>query len=164
MTNNGTRMASGTPGKPHQKGVVLIVVLMMLIGITLISLAAVNTSVMELRMARNAEFNVNNFQIALSAVDFVISDPANLPTLGPLMQTTPVPLTGTVFAVGTGDTVTAAVARAGECGLPPRMRTANSLMAFSAFDYEITADLDKNGSGMGRTGIVQGFVQLGPKC
>ena len=164
MTNNRTRMASRTPGKPRQKGVVLIVVLMMLIGITLISMAAVNTSVMELRMARNAEYSVNNFQTALSAIDFVISNPANLPTLGPLMQTTPVPLTGTVFAVGTGDTVTAAAARVGECGLPPRMRTANSLMAFSAFDFEITADLDKNGSGMGRTGIVQGFVQLGPKC
>ena len=80
------------------------------------------------------------------------------------MQTTPVTLTGTVFAVGTGDTVTAAAVRVGECGLPPRMRTANSLMAFSAFDYEITADLNKNGSGMGQTGIVQGFVQLGPKC
>ncbi len=102
MTNNRTRMASRAPGKPHQKGVVLIVVLMMLIGITLISMAAVNTSVMELRMARNAEYSVNNFQTALSAIDFVISDPANLPTLGPLMQTTPVPLTGTVFAVGTG--------------------------------------------------------------
>ena len=106
MTNNRTRMASRAPGKPHQKGVVLIVVLMMLIGITLISMAAVNTSVMELRMARNAEFGVNNFQTALSAIDFVISDPAHLPTLGPLMQTTPVPLTGTVFAVASGDTRT----------------------------------------------------------
>ena len=164
MTDDRTRMASRTPGNPHQKGVVLIVVLMMLVGITLISMAAVNTSVMELRMARNAEYGVNTFQTALSAVDFVISNPANLPTLGPLMQPTPVTLTGSMFAAGTGDTVTAAAVRVGECGLPPRMRSANSLMAFSAFTYEITADLDKNVSGMGRTGIVQGYVQLGPKC
>ena len=164
MTDNGTLVASNTPGNPRQKGVVLIVVLMMLIGITLISMATVNTSVMELRMARNAEFGVNNFQTALSAVDFVISDPANLPTLGPLMQTTPVPLTGSVFDTKAGDTVTVAAVRVGECGLPPRMRMANSLMAFSAFDFEITADLDKNASGMGQTGVVQGFVQLAPKC
>ncbi len=164
MTNNGIRLTSRTPGKPHQTGVVLIVVLMMLIGITLISMATVNTSVMELRMARNAEFSVNNFQTALSAVDFVISDSANLPTVGPLMQPAPVTLTGSVFGVTAGDTVTASAVRIGECGLPPRMGAANSLMAYSAFEYEITADLDKNGSGMGQTGVVQGFLQMGPKC
>jgi hypothetical protein len=148
----------------RQRGVVLVVVLMMLIGITLISMAAVNTSVMELRMARNAEDTVNNFQTALSAVDFVISDTANLPTVGPLMQPAPVTLSGSVFGVASGDTLTASAVRIGECGLPPRMRAANSLMAFSAFDYEITANLDKNSTGRGQTGVVQGYLQMGPKC
>lgn len=164
MTDNRSCAASTTPRMPRQNGVVLVVVLMMLIGITLISLAAVNTSVMELRMARNAEFGVNNFQTAVSAVDFVISDPANLPTIGPLMQPSPVTLTGSLFTAATGDSVTASAVRVGECGLPPRMRAANSLMAYSAFDYEITANLDKNGTGMGQTGVVQGFLQMGPKC
>lgn len=150
--------------RARQSGVVLVVVLMMLIGITLISMAAVNTSVMELRMARNAEDTVNNFQTALSAVDFVISDTANLPTVGPLMQPAPVTLTGSVFGVASGDTLTASAVRIGECGLPPRMRAANSLMAYSAFDYEITADLDKNSTGRGQTGVVQGYLQIGPKC
>ncbi len=113
MTNNRTRMVSRTPAEPYQKGVVLIVVMMMLIGVTLISIATVNTSVMELRMARNAEFGVNNFQTALSAVDFVISDTANLPTVGPLMQPAPVTLTGSVFGVTAGDTVTASAVRVG---------------------------------------------------
>ena len=164
MTDDRGRLIRRAPGNPRQKGVVLIVVLMMLIGITLISTATVNTSVMELRMARNAEFGVNNFQTALSAVDFVISDPANLPTVGPLMQPTPVTLTGSLFDASAGDTVTASAVRVGECGLPPRMRAANSLMAFSAFDYEITANLDKKGSGMGKSGVIQGFLQIGPKC
>ena len=44
------------------------------------------------------------------------------------------------------------------------MRAANSLKAYSAFNYEITADLDKNVSGMGQTGVVQGYLQMGPKC
>jgi hypothetical protein len=164
MIYGKARTIPNVQSKPRQNGVVLVVVLMMLIGITLISMATVNTSVMELRMARNAEFGVNNFQTALSAVDFVISDPANLPTLGPLMQPAPVTLTGTVFTASAGDTVTASAVRVGECGLPPRMRSANSLMAYSAFDYEITANLNKNGSGMGQTGVVQGFLQMGPKC
>jgi hypothetical protein len=163
MTNNKTRATSRT-AKPHQKGVVLIAVLMMLIGITLISIATVNTSVMELRMARNAEYSVNNFQTALSAVDFVISNPANLPKLGPLMQPVPVALAPSVFTAVSGDTVTASAIRVGECGLPPRLGAANSLMAFSAFESEVTANLDKNGSGMGQTGVVQGFLQMGPKC
>jgi hypothetical protein len=150
--------------RSRQEGVALVVVLMMLIGITLISMASLNTSVMELRMARNTESGVNNFQTALSAVDFVIADPANLPTVGPLMTPTPVTLTGSLFSTTTGDSVTASAIRVGECGLPPRMRSANSLMAYSAFDYEITANLDKNVSGMGQTGVVQGCLQMGPKC
>ena len=159
-TSNPPKGRSGA----RQRGVVLVVVLMMLIGITLISMAAVNTSVMELRMARNAEDTVNNFQTALSAVDFVISDTANLPTVGPLMQPAPVTLTGSVFGVASGDALTASAVRIGECGLPPRMRAANSLMAYSAFDYEITANLDKNATGRGQTGVVQGYLQIGPKC
>ena len=85
MTDGRNSMTSRSPDESHQAGAVLVLVLMMLIGITLISMATVNTSVMELRMARNAESGVNNFQTALSAIDFVISDPANLPTIGPLM-------------------------------------------------------------------------------
>ena len=164
MNKARARMISRTLSQPRQNGVVLMVVLMMLIGITLISMTTVTTSVMELRMARNAEFGVNNFQTALSAVDFVISDPANLPKVGPLMQPVVVTLAGSAFDVTTGDALTASAIRVGECGLPPRMGTANSLMAYSAFNYEITADLDKNGSGMGQTGVVQGFLQMGPKC
>jgi hypothetical protein len=164
MMNGRTHTIPRRWSKSRQSGVVLVVVLMMLIGITLISMAAVNTSVMELRMARNAEYSVNNFQTALSAVDFVISDPANLPAVGPLMQPVSVPLSGSVFGVETGDTLAASAVRVGECGLPPRMRAANSLMAYSAFDYEITANLDKNGTGRGQTGVVQGYLQMGPKC
>ncbi len=164
MTNGRNPMTWRTPDKSHQAGATLVLVLMMLIGITLISMATVNTSVMELRMARNAESGVNNFQTALSAVDFVISDPANLPTIGPLMVPTVTILADPVFAVPGGDTLTASAVRVSECGLPPRMRAANSLIAFSAFNYEITADLDKNNSGMGQSGVVQGFLRLAPKC
>lgn len=164
MNRKQARLDFGNPRRQRERGVVLAVVLMMLIGITLISMAALNTSIMELRMARNTEFGVNNFQTALSAVDFVISDPANLPTVGPLMTPTPVTLTGSLFSASTGDVVTASAIRVSECDLPPRMGNANSLMAFSAFNYEITADLDKNVSGMGQTGVVQGYLQIGPKC
>ena len=121
MTDREVQMTRGVSGGQFQNGVVLVIVLMMLIGITLISMATVNTSVMELRMARNAESGVNNFQTALSAVDFVISDPANLPKVGPLMEPAAVTLSGSVFDVTGSDTITASAVRVAECSPPPRM-------------------------------------------
>ena len=147
-----------------QRGVTLLVVMLMLIGISLISIASVNTSVMELRMARNAESTTNNFQTALATIDFVISNPANLPTVGPLNQPIAVALAGAPFVTSAGDSVSASATRIEDCGSPPRMRAASSMMAYSAFQYEITASLNKNASGMGQSGIVQGYLQLGPKC
>ncbi len=148
----------------RQCGVTLLVVMLILIGISLISIASVNTSVMELRMARNAESTTNNFQTALASIDFVIADPTNLPTVGPLNLPSAVALTGAPFTTSAGDSVTASAMRVEDCGSPPRMRAASSLLAYSAFRYEITASLDKNASGMGQSGIVQGYLQLGPKC
>jgi len=77
-----------------QRGGTLLVVLLLLMGITLISVSSVNTSVMELRMARNVESSASNFQTALAAIDFVIADPANLPLVGPLNEPVPVTLSG----------------------------------------------------------------------
>jgi hypothetical protein len=164
MTASWNFTGSSVSRRSSQSGFVLVVVLLILIGVSLISVAAVNTSVMELRMARNVEFNVNNFQTAVSAVDFVISDPSNLPTVGPLKVPVDVPLTDSMFAEKTGESVTAAAARTEECSLPPRMRAANSMMAYSAFTYEISASIDKNQSGVGQAGIAQGYLRMGPKC
>lgn len=164
MRSKKCRMGNTIGDTARQGGFVLIVVLLILIGVTLISTAAVNTSVMELRMARNAEFNVNNFQTAVSAVDFVIADHTNFPTVGPLRMPVDVPLTGSVFTEKAGESVSATAARMEECSLPPRMRAANSMMAYSAFTYEVRATIDKNQSGMGQTGIAQGYLNMGPKC
>ena len=139
----------------REGGATLLVVLLLLMGITLISVSSVNTSVMELRMARNVESSASTFQTALAAIDFVIADPANLPMVGPLHEPVPVALSGSVF--------TSAV-RVAECSAPPRMRNATSLMAYSAFQYDVTVSLDKNATGMGKSGIVQGYLQIGPKC
>ena len=148
----------------RQRGVTLLVVMVLLIGISLISIASVNTSVMELRMARNVESTINNYQTALAAIDYVIADSSNLPPLGPLNLPTTVTLTGAPFNTSTGDLLAATAMLIEDCAAPPRMVAASSMRAYSAFRFEITADLDKNASGMGQSGIVQGYLQLGPKC
>ena len=147
-----------------QHGAALVIALVLLIAITLVTTAAVTTSTMELRMAGNLESSTNTFQTAMAAVDFVLSDPTNLPAVGPLDVASPVTLTGTPFTVTGSDSVAANATRLEDCAPPPRMSSATSMTAYSAFAYEVDASVDKNNSGMGRSGIVQGYILLGPKC
>ncbi len=149
----------------RQRGTTLFVALILLIGVTMLSLASVGTSTMELRMARNHEDTSHTFQTALATVDYVIADSSNLPTSGPLMTPQTVALDGeTLFDTTGGDAIAATAARLEDCAPPPRARGATSLMAYSAFWYEVTADVDRNDSGMGRSAMSQGYILLGPKC
>jgi type II secretory pathway component PulJ len=150
--------------RARQSGAVLIVSLLLLMAVTVLSSTAVSTSIMELRMSNNTESNVNTFQTAMAAVDFVLSDSSNLPTSGPLNVPVAVTLAGTPFDTSTGEVITASVSRVEDCGPPPRMRNATSMIAYSSFSYRVTADVNKNSSGMGQAGMVQGYLLFGPKC
>lgn len=147
-----------------ERGATLMVTLFLLMGIAIISIAAARTSVMQLRMASNAEAQSSTFQTAISAIDYTIEDPALLPTVGPLYEPAAVALTGPAFYANAGDIVDAAAARIEDCGAPPRARNATSLSAYSSFTYEITADIDRTDSGLGRSAVRHGLVLLGPKC
>jgi len=155
----------------HQRGTALLVAMVLLLGVTLISLASVNGSMAELRMASNVEGNTNTFQTALAAIDFVISDMSHLPTTGELGVHQPVSLPSdhiaepkTPFIQIHGDSITATAARIQDCAPPPRATAASSLIGLSAFSYEVSVQVNKNGSGMGQDDMTQGYVVLGPKC
>ena len=156
----------------RQHGVALIVALIILAGVTLISMAGVGQSAMELRMARNLDTAGNAFQTAESVVDVILQNAdTTLPTSGPLLVPTDVTATlpgtttaNTVFYSSGGETITAVAVRMLDCAPPPRARTGSSITAFSAFAYEIIADVNRNETGNGRAGISQGYVTLGPKC
>lgn len=147
-----------------QRGAVLVISMLLLVAITVLATTAVSMSVMELRMSGNVESRANTFQTAAAAVDFVLSDPAYLPAVGPVHVPSPVALAGTPFTVSTGDDISASAVRIKDCGQPPRMTNATSMNAYSSFSYEARADVMKNASGMGRAGMVQGYLLLGPKC
>lgn len=147
-----------------QRGTALLVAMVLLLGVTLISLASVNGSMAELRMASNVEGNTNTFQTALAAIDFVISNTANLPTTGALGVSRAVTLSGAPFSVTGNDSITAEAARIEDCAPPPRATAASSLMGLSAFSYEVSVQVDKNDSGMGQAAMTQGYILLGPKC
>lgn len=147
-----------------QRGTTLLVALVLLLGVTVFSIASVNTSMMELHIAGSSEASATTFQTAQAALDFTISDSGNLPTSGPLHQPAAVTLTGSQFGATSPDYVNAFATRTRDCGAPPRARKGSSLTAFSAFSYEVSVDIDKTTSGMGRTAMAQGYVLLGPKC
>jgi hypothetical protein len=148
----------------RQRGTVLIVAMVILSGATILSLAALNTSIMELRMAGNVEAQASTFQTGAAAIDFVIADTSNLPTSGPLNTPTTVSLTDSLFAVQSGDSIVATATRYEDCAPPPRARSGSSITAFSAFAYDVSADVNKNASGLGSASMAQGYVLLGPKC
>lgn len=155
-----------------QKGTALMVAMLILIGITLLSLAGINTSILELRMARNAESAGSAFQTAIAATEQVLSDTANLPATGALNTKTAIALPATApficndgdCADGAEEEILAWATRIQDCAPPPRARLASSLTSFSAFVYEAEAQVDKNFTGNGRSGLRQGYILLGPKC
>lgn len=148
----------------RERGAVLVVAMLMLVAITVLSTTAVSMSLMELRMSGNTEANADSFQTGVAAVDYVLSDPANLPATGPLNVPEPVALAGTPFAAHAGDSITASAARLEDCGVPPRMTNGTSMTAYSSFRYEVAAEVARDASGLGRASMVQGYLLLGPKC
>ena len=155
-----------------QKGTALMVAMLILVGITLLSLAGINTSILELRMARNAESAGSAFQTAVAATEQVLSNTSNLPATGPLDPKTAIALPATApficndgdCADGAQEEILAWATRKQDCAPPPRARLASSLTSFSAFVYEAEAQVDKNFTGNGRSGLRQGYILLGPKC
>jgi len=158
-------IANSMPGRHGQRGVALLIAMIILIGITLISLAGIQSSTMGLRMAANQEADTRTFQTAMAAIDFILSDESNLPATSDLLEEIAITLpSGTVFTVTSPDYITATALRVEECGLPPRARTGTSITAFSSFRYEAAADVDLLNSGGGRSTMAQGYTLLGPKC
>ncbi len=150
--------------KDKQRGTVLIIALIILISITVISLSAINSGVMSLRIAGNEESIVNAFQTAQATLDFTVSDTSNLPMLGPLNQASPITPTGNAFTVTSPDYINTSATRIADCQNPPRARNASSLIAFSAFHFDINTEVEKTNSGMGRSAMSLGYILLGPKC
>jgi Tfp pilus assembly protein PilX len=154
-----------------QRGSALLLCLILLIGLTFIALSAVQTGIMEVRMASAVEEEMNAFQTAQAAIDFGVSDPSYLPTTGPLNDTTTKPITlapntniDDAFYTAADETVTVTVERTGDCKAPPRLRLAASLGAFSSFEYKFSSDIDKRKTRRGRSHQRQGYILLGPKC
>ena len=84
--NNTSNISMG-----KQEGAALFMALMFLIIITMLSLSAMRSSIMELRMAGNEEEQMYAVQRAQAAIDATVTDSSNTPVIGGIDDTTCLP-------------------------------------------------------------------------
>ena len=169
-----------------QRGAAMLTALIMLIAVTLLSLASLGTSLMELRMSGNEEQSMQAFQIAQSAVDVVIDQDEkstaaatkNFAVVGSLGYTKCTPgakpplscqeksldLQNTgIFQLGGTDIAEVGIERISDSGCPPRSKKlATSCSKQNAAVFKVDAVVDRVAWGRGRAGVSQGYLKLIP--
>ena len=146
--------------KKTQQGTALLVALSFLVVITLISLTAMRSSTTGLRLASNNEERVSAEQVAQSAIDSVISNPANLVVSGVEGKE----LTG--ITLDTNDVAefsdTTIGVTEGATANPPR-GLGVSADKFQGTIFHVDGEYDNIEGGRGRAFIGQGVVLLSPR-
>ena len=146
--------------KKSQQGAALLVALSFLVVVTLISLTAMRSSTTELRLATNNEERVSAEQVAQSAVDSAISNPANLIVSGVEGKE----ITGITLSTNDVDEFADAtiLVTEGSTANPPR-GLGVSADKFQGTIFHVDGTYDNIGGGRGRAFIGQGVVLLSPK-
>ena len=148
----------------NQQGSALLFSIILLIALTFTAVISVQTGIMEVRMAGALQDEMEAFQTAQSAIDFVVSDGSNLPTTGAINVPIAVTLTGDAFSVETGELVTADVQLTNTCGVLPRMTLGFSAGTFFGYKWKISADVDKRATRRGRSHQRQGYIKTVLSC
>lgn len=154
-------------GGRAQRGTALVFSMIILTALTLLGVTAATTGTLGLRMASNAEENMNAFQTAQAAIDNIMSDPGVLPTTGALnVDSAPLPFTDTTTALKTtgGETITVTAARTSECGTPPRVRNSSSIKDFSTMGYRLSSNVVRTATARGQASLREGYLVLIKKC
>jgi hypothetical protein len=153
-----------------QKGATLFLTLIMLVVITIISLATLGTSLMELRMSNNAESSMSAQQAALSAVDNVIhNQDVNFVIVGDVGHknctsgvsgcadysvTLPAPFNSYTKVK---------IERESETMCPPRMQHyPTSCTNSKAASFNVYSEFDHSALGQGRSEANQGYIKVFP--
>jgi hypothetical protein len=162
----------------RQRGIVLFASLIFLIVVTMIGLASMRSSTLELRMSLNEESRVSAFQQAQAMSDAIIFTPSSTPVVGDVghrICTTSVP--GAVACdqrdlmipnafiqgeIGAG-TLSAIVERVGSDTRPPPRGLDSSLDKFAAPTFRIQSTYDREAEGLGSSTLNEGVLVLIPR-
>lgn len=173
-SRNGTR----PPAIKYQRGAALFIALIMLVALTLVTLASLNTSLLQLRMSANEESRTFAFQSAQSAIDDVI----NIDYIA--RQPTTTDQTKQYFAItgsvgytrctpnwlGGGpcntSTMTLTSPMDGTTSGPNQIKvtrltdptTTRSAKCPSAATFQIDGIYDRSTLGLGKSNLVQGYI------
>lgn len=149
--------------------------LIFLIAITLLSVASMRSSNINLRMAQNEESRVAADQAAQALADAIVSKPESTPVVG---------ISGyTVCTIGEYDCdrydlavsdsmlaasidsnfISARVERTGTVFRPPPRIVESSIDKFSSASFRVTATYDRTADGLGYRQISEGVLVLVPK-
>jgi len=163
----------------RQRGAALFTALMFLIILTLISLAAMRTSTLELRMASNQESKLTAFQTTQAITDATIAETDNVKVFGEVgrrictgadADDTPDGIDCDEYGIALADDVYAdqiadgqvkiAVTRLSPLERPAPRALGTSAAVFSVAAFQVDVDYDATDVGLSRGRIVEGVMVL----
>ncbi len=164
--------------KTRQDGAVLFTSLVFLVVMTVIALASIRSSTLELRMSLNEETRVTAFQRAQALSDAIVFSPGTTPVIGTVgyrICTPSVPLAivcdqrdlvitdPNVQAEVAAGHLSAVVERLGSERRPPPRGIESSVDKFGAASFRIESTYDREAAGLGRSDLNEGVLVLVPK-
>ena len=165
-----------------QKGVTLVVSLLLLLVVTIVALSSLRYSTQALQIAVNSEFRTSAFQTAQSIVDATITDAGNTPVVlgtaaGTVVTCSSTSISGCSSAgtitlpssylasemAASPPTVQIKVTALGIQAPPPGM--GYEIDSFQAAQFAVDANYDHSasGDGRGRSRINAGIIRVFPK-
>lgn len=143
------------PGR--ERGAALAVGLILLLVLTILAIASLSTSTLDVRMAANAMYTTNSFEVAERGIDIAIQN--TVPNTTTPTVTVPV----TVAAGTNGDTYTYTVRfnpANGVTAVPSGGFSLGSGVGFNAFHFDVTATGTSASSST--TTATQSYYVVGP--
>lgn len=156
-----------------QRGASLFTSLIILVGITLLALGSLGTSLMELRMANNAEAGSAAYQLAQAGIDTTLSSPEEYYIVkGAVGETRCYNLAGCIDTIATmpepintkwNANSNLRITRVTNETCPPRTRnSATSCAKQKASAFVSESSYDATLAGQGRSELAQGYIKLIP--
>lgn len=159
-----------------QRGAALITALIFLVIITMLSLTAMRSSMMELRQASNDETRVAAFESAMAVLDAVLDTPASMPVVGEVgdrscsgswagcvITDIALPTELGYDAYVADQRVTVQVERLAPAFRPPPRGLGTSARMLTAAAFKVDAVYNLADDGRGRADITQGVLIVVPK-
>lgn len=160
----------------RQHGVALVIALMFLLVLTLIGVAAMHSSVVEIRLARNTQFRIEAMQKAQAVIDAVLADADNFSAYLPPGEQIWYPdrisgngvscdsnsLKSTLGSLPISTGLYAEVRRLRPAHVPPLGRSLTSMDKFTSAAFAVRGVYDRSEDGLGAADLEQGVIKILP--